>query len=287
MAAEPDRDGTAPDDAVGREIVGRETPAALADGRGDRLRELAAVERPPAPGRDRLERVREVRQAERVAGDEPRPGRAAVDPPRLVGVADDRVEHRVEVRLRACELHTAPCELDRGCEQLLPWEAPIGPVNGFQAGRGPRDGDRRRADQKRLRGAGAGAEVDLDRVHLSPARPPQAEAGRRDEEVGDPRRPPAGVDEHEAARSRARQVALGDGGREACGDAGVDRVAALLERLRAGTGGQRVSRGDCPLHVQRLISQERGCFERVGAAAAGSDPRERPRRAWRRRAPWR
>src|SRR5437773_1730859 len=74
----------------------------------------------------------------------------------------------------------------------------------------PRHPTRRRAVPEHLRGLAVTSEADVDRVHLPAAGATEAEAGRRDEEVGEARRPvPRPVDEDEAAGSGPGQRALG------------------------------------------------------------------------------
>lgn len=52
------------------------------------------------------------------------------------------------------------------------------------------------------------------------------------------------MDEHEAAAAEVAGEGVDDGQREAGGDGGVHRVAALLEDFAAGLGGELVGGGD-------------------------------------------
>ena len=56
------------------------------------------------------------------------------------------------------------------------------------------------------------------------------------------------VGEQEAAGAERRQRALGRERGEHRADGGVERVAAVAERLRAGLGGHVVARGDYAFH---------------------------------------
>ena len=105
-----------PDDAVGGKIVHRQLAAALADRLDHRTSPLSTVERGRSRARDRLEGGGQVWQAQGVTGDEPRARRAAVDPSGLVAVPEDRIEHRVHVRLRPRELDAVAGKLRGRCE---------------------------------------------------------------------------------------------------------------------------------------------------------------------------
>ena len=82
-------------------------------------------------------------------------------------------------------------------------------------------------------------------------RPPRGvgpEAGGGDEEVEQRRRLARLGDEHEPARPEPGQLRLGDE-RDGHGrERGVDRVAAGAQDLRTGVSGQRMARGDDPVH---------------------------------------
>src|SRR2546430_1041011 len=74
-----------------------------------------------------------------------------VDPPALVGVAEDQVEDRVQVGLRARELDPVAGELDRRSDELRPRPRPVRAVRRLEARGSAGDGGRRRADVEDLR----------------------------------------------------------------------------------------------------------------------------------------
>ena len=153
----------------------------------------------------------------------------------------------MQVRLRPRQLDPAARKLERRLEQARPGQRAVRAVRRLEAGRRARNRAGRRADPEDL--GGVAVEVDVDRLHVGRPRPARAEAGDGDEEVEQPVAPVARpVDEHEAARSRARERALGDPGGECGGDAGIDGVAALGEDPGARLGGQRVPGCDRALH---------------------------------------
>ena len=157
------------------------------------------------------------------------------------------------MRLRARQLDPVARELD----------APARGARSTAAGRtrgGPPRGPRRRPGRRRTRarsetaGSSSLSPKPTSTTCISPATvAAQPEPGRGDEEVGEPRRAVArAVDEHEAARARAREEALGHRPQaNAAADAGVDGVPALLEHPRAGLRGQRMARGDSALSSAR------------------------------------
>src|SRR5439155_8132888 len=98
----------------------------------------------------------------------------AVHAPALVGVPEDDVEDRVEVRLRPRQLEAAACELDRRLEQPPPGQRRVCTVRLGEAGDGARDGAGRRADAEDLAGLTA-LEGDVDRLHLGGLRAGTAE----------------------------------------------------------------------------------------------------------------
>ena len=83
---------------------------------------------------------------------------------------------------------------------------------------------------------------------------------------------PSPVDEHEAARARPCERALGDPGDERGRDAGVDGVAAVRQHLRARLGGERMARCDCATHPSRLLGV--GRYPRLAAVTRTSVQRE-------------
>ncbi len=242
VARERDTDGPTPDDAIGGQVGEGEVSPAVAHGCDHCPRALALVEGGRSPTGDRLERLCELGKAEQVARHEPRAVRAAVNPTRLVGVADDRIEHRVDMGLGTRELDSGPGHLDRRREQDAPREAPVGSMRGLEPRDHPRHGHRRGTDQKRLGGL-AVTEKDVDCVHLPRPGLFQAKARSRHEEIGEPRGAVVrAMDEHEAAGGGAREEALRDRACERGRDARVDGVPALLEHPRARARAQRVAR---------------------------------------------
>ena len=215
---------------------------------------LAAVELLGAALREQLERAREVGHHEPVAGDEAL-AFIGVERLPLLGMSQDQVEDRVEVRLGSVQLDAASRELDRGREQLAPRERPEGAVRLLQPGRGSGDGARRGADVEDLIRV---AEGDVDVVHRAALVGFEAAAGDVDEEVEQPcPAVVAAVDEHETAAARAGERALCHPRREGGRDARVDGVAALGEHAGAGLGGQRVAGGDRTSHRSRVIRRWR------------------------------
>ena len=200
MAAVRDLHGPAADHAVRLEIAPRDGASVLLDVRRDRRAELTAVERVRPLRREHLERAREIRGDEPVARHEPRA--LAVHGSALGRVPQDRVEQRVEQRLRLRHHDALPRELDRRRDELLPRQRAVRPMRGREPGDGARHRARRMPDEEALRRLRA-LEGNVDRVHLalSPSRPPLTRRG--DEEVEQPPRAVVRpVDEHEAAGSR-------------------------------------------------------------------------------------
>jgi len=76
------------------------------------------------------------------------------------------------------------------------------------------------------------------------------------------------VDEHEAARARPRERALGDPGDERSGDAGIDCVATLRQDLRARLRGERMPGRDCAFHAERVLLTLDRFTGRAGSLAA-------------------
>src|SRR5438105_9639551 len=200
MPAKGRTDRRAPDHPVLVQVAARQAAAARADVRDDGAPELAAVQRAGAVPRDRLERVGEAGQAEAVAAHETVP-LTAVRLRAFGGVAEDRVEDRVQVRLRARELDPVAGELDRGREQLRPGELSAGAVRYLEAERRSGDGDGGGADPEDLRARAVEGDVDL--LHRRPLGATAAKSGDGDEEVQQPGDAVAGaVDEDEAAAAR-------------------------------------------------------------------------------------
>ena len=159
------------------------------------------------------ERAAKICQAEGVAGEHPRAVPSAVDPPALVGVAEDQVEDRVQVSLFPGDLDPGSSELDRGLEQLVPGKTTVNGMDRLQPGSraGHRAGGL--ADAEDLSGLAVTAETDVDRVHLCVRRHRSAQARRRDEEISHARSAPiARQHERKASSTRACQRALGHPG---------------------------------------------------------------------------
>src|SRR5207247_6955164 len=112
VAAEGRAYGPSPDNPVRGQIVERHRTAALPHGLDDRARDLAPVDRGRTVTADPPDRLAELRQAQDVAGHEPGAAVLAVEPAALVGVAEDEVEDRMQVGLRARPLDAVARELD-------------------------------------------------------------------------------------------------------------------------------------------------------------------------------
>ena len=218
----------------------------LADVRCERAGELAVVELAGASLGDSLERPGQIGHGDPVARDEALTS-ALVDAAALGGVAQDHVEDRVQVGLRARELDAVAGKLDRGRDQLRPRQRAVRAVRRLEAGGHTGDGSGRRADVEHL--LRRAVEVDVDLLHLPALARRRPKARHRDEEVEEPRAPVARpVDEHETAATGTRERALGDPGGEGGGDARVDGVPARGEHARARLGGHGMAGGDRSSH---------------------------------------
>ncbi len=116
----------------------------------DRTGELARVERASALLRDPFERLAEVGELQEVARKQAGAVGAAVEAAALVGVAQDQVEDRVQVRLRPGELDAVAGELDRRLQELAPGQPSVARVQRLEPGRRSRHGARSRADPEDL-----------------------------------------------------------------------------------------------------------------------------------------
>ena len=250
VPAEPSPHRPPPHHAERGEICTGDSSALCAQVADDLLPERAAVDRGRALAGELLERRPEVVQDEAVARAETRA--AAVDPPPLVRVAQDQVEDAVQVRLRRGQLDAVPRKLERRPEQARPRQRAERPVRRLEARRRP--GHRARARRRSGR-PGSCRRRSRCRSPSMPARRGTrgTEARGGDEEVEQAVAAVArAVDEHEPARARAGERALGDPGGERGGDAGVDGVAALGEHARARLGRQRMAGCNRALHARSL-----------------------------------
>src|SRR5439155_26229571 len=112
VAPEGSTHRAAPDDAVLGKVALVDLAAVLADVRCERAGELAVVELAGASLGDSLERPGQIGHGDPVARDEALTS-ALVDAAALGGVAQDHVEDRVQVGLRARELDAVAGKLDR------------------------------------------------------------------------------------------------------------------------------------------------------------------------------
>jgi hypothetical protein len=128
----------AADDAVGGEILEGDRAASLRLVGGDQAADLARVELLCALVADRLERRDELAQVELVTGDETFAG-ATVDGAPLIGVAEDEIEDRVQIRLLARQLDAGARQLDRRRDQRSPRRRPVSAVHALEAERDARD----------------------------------------------------------------------------------------------------------------------------------------------------
>ena len=170
-----------------------------------------------------------------------------------VGVTQDDVENRVQVRLLRRDHDSLAGDRDRRLEERRPRGSPVRAVRLLEPGDDAGRGDRGDADTE---GLGARVvEVDGDRVHLADRVCLQAGPRYRDEEVEEARTPVLrAVDEQEAAAAGARQCALRDPGDEGGPETGVDRVAAVGEDARSGLRRQRVPGCDGASHGAAISS---------------------------------
>src|SRR4029453_13231072 len=107
--------------------------------------------------------------------------RRTVDRTTAIGVPQDQVEDRVEVRLFLGHLDSHPRELDRRLEELRPGNRSEPPMRSLQPGDDARNGDRSGPDAKDLRKRTV--EVDADGLHLANVAALQPGSGDGDEEV--------------------------------------------------------------------------------------------------------
>ena len=161
------------------------------------------------------------------------------------------MQDRVEVRLRLRQLDAAAGELDRRLHQHPPRQPAERAVRHLQPDDHSGNGAGGGTDPEELRSRVR--EIDDHLVHRGPGRVVEADSGRGDEEIEDPRAPVAGgMDEHEPTAAGSRERALGDPGGERRSHARVDRVAALRERPRPRFGRQPVPGRDGSSHLRLM-----------------------------------
>ena len=139
MAHEGDAHRLPADDAVVAQVAERDLTAALAQVARERPRQLAVVEVLPAGLGEPLERLPEVGEHEPVAGDQA-VAVHAVHRVALVGVAQDRVEDVVQVRLALGQLDPVAGVRDRRLEQHPPGQRAEAAMGFAEPGRRSRDG---------------------------------------------------------------------------------------------------------------------------------------------------
>ena len=262
----------------------RQLAAAVANRRDDRARPLAPVERAGALFAIASKVSPRSGQPQRVAGDEPCPRRAAVDPAGLVAVPDDRVEHRVHVRLRPRELDAVAGQLGGRREQLAPREAPVAPC-------APPRGRRRRPGRRRPRGRSGRAGWSCRRFRTR--RRSRSSCLR-----GASSNPSPGAETKKSAsrveRSRARWMSMNPPAaglvRKLSQTARREQPPRRRRRRRCRPpracvrppGGQRMTRGDGTPHGAKPTSSGTRA-SRTGRSSRR--PSRAPAAAWRRRAP--
>jgi hypothetical protein len=237
------------------------SPHVGGNGRGDR----PGVERRRAIARQRVEAVRQVWVGEQLAH------------ARRLAVGQERAGRG---RIQGQPLGRC---LPFGGHQLGHRKAVAGAGDGRRQRVGHRD--RTEASEQRLPAAHHAGNVDRQRAagwHLG--KPPPGELGWG----GRGRRAAAGVetvqalglsveDQREEIATDAVHRRLDDGEHSGGSDCGIDGVAARLQHLQAGGGGQRLTRGDHPARADRRRSCREEIAERAITGAAGSGVRH----AWR------
>ena len=154
----------------------------------------------------------------------------------------------MQVRLRLRQHEAGAGELDRRRDQLAPRQRRE-PRGAPRRARRPRPAPRRRR-RRCGRPATTRASKSTSTESISASARAGGARGRDGDEVVETRVGLVGrpVDEHEPARARPGERALGDPGREGGSDAGVDGVSAVRQHLRARFGGERMACGDRASH---------------------------------------
>ncbi len=227
------------DRLVAAQVRGGEHAAARTDVRGDRVGDVALVERRRALGAEALDRVAQLRAAAHSPSSSSGPrGRTA---PRLRRRAQDRLEQAHDLRLLRVERRPARASAAAGAASSASGSEPQRAIAASTPAGLPYVPHDAGADVEDL--ARVAAKSTSTGTSSARGVAVRAEARRGDEEVQQHGLLARAGDEHVAPGSRPAQQRLGDPRHEHRRDRRVDGVAARPQRVDARLRGERVARG--------------------------------------------